>query len=241
MTDERLHKVIARAGVTSRRKAEDLIAAGRVAVNGRVVSELGVKVDPEHDRIQVDGRPLGGAAPEYWLLHKPVGVITTVEDPWGRPTARELVPTRARVFPVGRLDVDSSGLLLFTNDGALAHRLTHPRHQHEKEYRVLVDGRPSADALRRLRRGVTLDDGVTAPAEVRVLEETPDGTWLAVVLREGRKRQIRRMLDAVGYPVLALARVRMGPIGLGGLSAGQARRLTEDEVAVLDALATVLA
>jgi pseudouridine synthase len=239
MTDERLHKVIARAGVSSRRKAEAMIVAGRVTVNGQVVSELGVKVDPARDRIQVDGRPLGGVPREYWLLHKPVGVITTVEDPWGRTTARELVPTRNRVFPVGRLDVDSSGLLLFTNDGALAQRLTHPRHQHEKEYRVLVDGRPAAETLRRLRRGVPLDDGVTAPADVHVLEETPDGSWLAVVLREGRKRQVRRMLDAVGYPVLALVRVRMGPIGLGGLAAGQARRLTEAEVATLDALALV--
>lgn len=239
MTDERLHKVIARAGVSSRRKAEALIVAGRVTVNGQVVRELGVKVEPEHDRIEVDGRPLGGEPREYWALHKPVGVITTVEDPFGRPTARALVPTAVRVFPVGRLDVDSTGLLLFTNDGALAHRLTHPRHQHEKEYRVLVDGRPTAEALRRLRRGVPLDDGVTAPAEVWVLEAAAEGTWLALVLREGRKRQVRRMLDAVGYPVITLARVRMGPITLGGLPAGQARRLTAAEVTALAALVAV--
>jgi 23S rRNA pseudouridine2605 synthase len=239
MTEERLQKVLARAGVSSRRKAEELIVAGRVAVNGRVVRELGAKVDAERDSVALDGRPLGREGPEHWLLHKPVGVITTVEDPWGRPTARSLVPTAARVYPVGRLDADSSGLLLFTNDGELAHRLTHPRHGHEKEYRVRVAGRPTAETLRRLRRGVVLDGRVTAPSELRLLEPTADGTWLAVVLREGRKRQIRRMLDGVGHPVLELIRLRMGPIALGDLAPGQARRLTPAEVHALAALAEV--
>jgi 23S rRNA pseudouridine2605 synthase len=185
----------------------------------------------------VDGRALGREATEFWLLHKPLGVITTVHDPWGRPTAREMVPSSARVFPVGRLDADSSGLLLFTNDGELAQRLTHPRHEHEKEYRVLVTGRPSAAAMRRLRRGVDLDGRLTAPAEVQLLDATPDGTWLAITLREGRKRQIRRMLDEVGHPVLALLRIRLGPLLLGDLAPGQARRLRSDEVEALRRLA----
>jgi 23S rRNA pseudouridine2605 synthase len=230
MTEERLQKVLARAGVASRRKAERMISAGRVAVNGRVVRELGVKVDPGSDRISVDGEPIDGAeVREYWLLHKPAGVITTVADPWGRPTARDLVPTEARVYPVGRLDADSSGLLLFTNDGAMAHRLTHPRFEHEKEYRVVVTGRPDAATLRRLRRGVAIGGRRTAPAEVVVLGEEADGALLRIVLREGRKRQIRRMLDAVGHPVRSLHRVRIGPLGLGDLAPGRARRLRSEE------------
>jgi 23S rRNA pseudouridine2605 synthase len=237
VTEERLQKVLARAGLSSRRKAEALIVAGRVAVNGQVVRELGVKVDADRDTVLVDGQPVGEEQPEYWLVHKPMGVITTVDDPWGRPTARDLVPTRARVYPVGRLDADSSGLLLFTNDGALAHRLAHPRHAHEKEYRVLVAGRPTSEDLRRLRRGVVLEGRPTAPAEVRLLEAGPDGSWLVFVLREGRKRQIRRMMDAVGHPVLALERIRLGPIRLGDLPPGQARRLSADEARALVRLA----
>jgi 23S rRNA pseudouridine2605 synthase len=233
MTEERLQKVLARSGVASRRKAEDIIAAGRVSVNGRVVQELGVKVDPGRDRILVDGRPVGAEDVEHWALHKPVGVISTLSDPWGRPTARGLVPTAARVFPVGRLDADSSGLLLFTNDGALAQRLSHPRHGHEKEYRVLVAGRPTSEDLQRLRRGVVLDGRATAPAGVQLLDVTAEGRWLAIVLREGRNRQIRRMLDSVGHPVLALVRIRVGPVKLGELAPGQARRLTAAEAAAL--------
>ncbi len=237
MPEERLQKVLARAGVSSRRKAEALIEAGRVAVNGHVVRQLGIKVDADQDRILVDGQAIGAEAPEYWLLHKPVGVITTVDDPWGRPTARELLPTSARVYPVGRLDADSAGLLLFTNDGELAHRLTHPRHGHEKEYQVLVAGQPTDETLRRLRRGLVIEAGErpTAAAQVEVLAHGADGSWLRVVLREGRKRQIRRMLHAVGHPVLELVRLRMGPVALGQLSPGQARRLTAAEVMALRA------
>lgn len=237
MTEERLQKVLAHAGVSSRRKAEEFIVAGRVSVNGQVVRELGVKVDASRDRILVDGRPVGPEPVEYWLLHKPAGVITTVVDPQGRPTARDMVPTRARVYPVGRLDADSSGLLLFTNDGELAQRLMHPRHQHEKEYRVLVAGEPTPEDIKRLRRGVPLDGRLTVPAEVRLLGTTRDGTWLTVVLREGRNRQIRRMLDAVGHRVLSLERLRIGPIELGELRPGQARRLTKSEAAELRFLA----
>jgi 23S rRNA pseudouridine2605 synthase len=237
MTEERLQKVLARAGVSSRRKAEALILEGRVSVNGAVVRELGAKVDADRDRVVLDGRPVAAEPAEHWLLHKPLGVITTVADPWGRPTARDLVPTAARVYPVGRLDADSSGLLLFTNDGALAQRLMHPRFRHEKAYRVLVAGRPAAADLRRLRRGVSLDDRLTAPAAVRVLDSGPDGTWLELVLTEGRNRQVRRMLDAVGHPVLALVRERIGPFRLGDLAPGASRRLTSAEAAALAQLA----
>jgi 23S rRNA pseudouridine2605 synthase len=234
MPEVRLQKVLAQAGIGSRRRAEEVIAAGRVVVNGSVIRQLGVKVDPERDSIAVDGRPVGDREEaEYWMLNKPTGVITTVDDPWGRRTARALVPTEARVFPVGRLDADSSGLLLFTNDGELAHQLTHPRFAHEKEYRVLVDRRPDADALRRLRRGIELDGRRTAPARVTVAETVAAGVWLHVVLTEGRKRQLRRMLDAVGHPTRALIRVRVGPVHLGTLPEGAARPVTPAERAAL--------
>lgn len=236
MADQRLQKVLARAGICSRRKAEAVIAAGRVTVNGVVVRELGAKVDPGRDDVAVDGLPIDDEHKEYWVLHKPVGVITTADDPWGRPTALELVPTDARVYPVGRLDADSSGLLLLTNDGELAFRLTHPRFEHEKEYRVLVAGRPDAGDLRRLRRGIALDGRPTAPAEIDIQDTTAEGTTLRIVLREGRKRQIRRMMDAVHHPVLRLRRVRVGPIELGALVEGQARRLTPLERNALRAL-----
>jgi 23S rRNA pseudouridine2605 synthase len=229
MTEERLQKVLARGGIGSRRRAEEVIAAGRVTVNGATVRELGVKVDPERDTVAVDGRPVGRENAEYWMLNKPPGVITTVTDPWGRPTARDLVPTQARVYPVGRLDAESAGLLLFTNDGEVAFRLTHPRHHLEKEYRVLVDRRPDADAIRRLRRGVELDGRRTAPASVRVERAAGEGAWLRIVLTEGRKRQVRRMCEAVGHPVRALIRVRVGPIVVGDLAEGAARPLSPSE------------
>jgi 23S rRNA pseudouridine2605 synthase len=229
MTEERLQKVLARAGVGSRRKAETFITAGRVAVNGAVVRELGVKVDPATDEIEVDGEPIEREVREYWAVHKPAGVITTVDDPWGRTTARELVPTSSRVYPVGRLDADSSGLLLFTNDGDLAFHLTHPRFEHEKEYWVRIDRRPDAATIRRLRRGVELDGLRTAAAQVDIVEDEGDGVWLRMILREGRKRQIRKMLDLVGHPVRELVRVRIGPVLLGDLPEGTARRLSAEE------------
>jgi 23S rRNA pseudouridine2605 synthase len=179
--------------------------------------------------VAVDGADLDLAPREYWILHKPVGVITTMDDPWGRPTARAMVPTRTRVFPVGRLDADSSGLLLFTNDGELAFRLTHPCFEHEKTYHVRVTGHPDAEDLRRLRRGIQIDGRPTVPAEVEVIDSTDAATWLRMVLREGRKRQIRRMLTAVRHPVECLVRVRIGPLDLGDLAPGQARRLTPEE------------
>ena len=231
---ERLQKVMARAGVASRRKSEELIRQGRVAVNGRVVRELGTRVDPARDVITVDGEPLRLRAQHtYILLHKPPGVITTVHDPWGRPTVLDLVQTEARVFPVGRLDANSEGLVLLTDDGELAYRLTHPRFEHEKEYHVLVAGRPTRRTLERLRRGVRLEDGVTAPAKVEVLRRAGRNTWLRIVLHEGRKRQIRRMAEAVGHPVRRLIRVRIGPLRLGNLAPGEWRHLTRREVEAL--------
>jgi len=237
---QRLQKILAAAGYGSRRACEEIIRQGRVQVNGRVVTEMGTKVDPHRDEIRVDGAPL--SSPEgkvYLILHKPPGYISTVHDPWGRPTILDLVPHRGRLYPVGRLDAESEGLLLLTNDGQLTHRLTHPRYEHEKEYLVLVKGRPSKTVLSRLRRGVKLEEGRTAPAEVsrasrkEGLETPPGTTWLRMVIHEGRKRQIRRMCAAEGHPVQRLIRVRMGPLRLGALKPGQWRPVTARELAAL--------
>jgi len=234
---QRLNKVLAHAGVASRRHADALIAEGRVAINGEVVTALGTLVDPEHDRVTVDGRPIREEQPEYWVLNKPPGVITAVSDDRGRTVARDLVLTTARVFPVGRLDVDSTGLVLFTNDGELAHRLMHPRFAHSKRYHVMVSGYPGPDVVEVLRSGVELDDGPTLPANVRLLRTTRGGTWLEIALRQGRKRQIRRMMEAVGHPVVHLRRVAIGTVTLGRLKEGEARPLSTHEVAALRRIA----
>jgi len=231
---ERLHKVLAHAGVASRRKCEELIASGRVTVNDEIVSTPGTKVDPERVRIKVDGVPI--ALPDkhaYVLLHKPVGVLSAATDPRGRPTVLDLVPTRKRLYPVGRLDLGSEGLVLLTDDGELTQRLTHPSYKHEKEYHILVEGRPAAGTLRRLREGIELEDGFSLPAKVAVLRREGRETWLRFVIREGRKRQLRRMCAEVGHPVRRLVRVRMGVISLGELLPGQYRSLMEQEVAEL--------
>ncbi|MFQ5594074.1 MAG: pseudouridine synthase [Anaerolineae bacterium] len=228
---ERLQKSLARAGIASRRKCEEIIRQGRVAVNGQIVTELGTKVDPEQDTITVDGRRIDESEEyTYIVLHKPTGVITTSNDPWGRPSVLDLVDVETRVYPVGRLDADSEGLVLLTNDGALTHQLTHPSFEHPKEYNVLVKGRPSNPALERLRTGVRLEDGLTAPAQVDVLRREGEDTWLRMILHEGRKRQIRRMSDTVGRPVRRLIRVRIGPIRLGDLAQGQWRHLSRREI-----------
>lgn len=233
MVEERLQKVLAHAGVASRRRAEEMIVEGRVQVNGEVVRQLGTKVNPRRDVIQVDGRPLGKPErPMYILVYKPRGVLSAARDGRGRTTVVDLVPARSRLYPVGRLDLDSEGLMLLTNDGALALRLAHPRYEHEKEYRVLVAGVPDEAALTRLRRGVGLEGGWTRPAQVHV-ERSDGNTWLRMVLREGRKRQIRRMLEKVGYEVLRLIRVRMGPLRLGDLPPGGYRPLTREELAAI--------
>jgi cytidylate kinase len=231
---ERLHKILAHAGVASRRKCEDLIAAGRVTVNGELASTPGQRVDPEHDRIEVDGESI--SLPQthtYVMLNKPAGYLSTVRDPHGRPTVLDLLETDKRLYPVGRLDMDSEGLMLLTDDGGLTQRLTHPSYEHEKEYHVRVKGQPTQRNLELLREGIELEDGFTWPAEVSALRQEQGDTWLRFVIHEGRKRQLRRMCEAVGHPVRRLIRVRMGPLSLGNLAPGQYRILTKGEQAQL--------
>jgi 23S rRNA pseudouridine2605 synthase len=227
---ERLQKILARAGLGSRRVCEDLIADERVSVNGEV-AVLGRRVDPDADTIAVDGVPIGvRPGLVHYLLNKPAGVVTTADDPQGRPTVVGLVPDDPRVFPVGRLDVDTEGLLVLTNDGDLTHRLTHPSFGVEKEYLAWVEGRATRGELRRLREGVELDDGPTAPAEVA---QVADGL-LRITIHEGRNRQVRRMCDAIGHPVRRLVRTRIGPITDRKLKPGAWRALTRDEVRALE-------
>jgi 23S rRNA pseudouridine2605 synthase len=224
----RLSKFLAHGGVASRRKAESIIASGRVTVAGEVVTDPARDVEAGDD-VRVDGSPVGEEAREVWVVNKPAGVVSTAREPGSRPAVVELVRTEARLYPVGRLDVDSTGLLLLTNDGELANQLTHPRYEVPKAYRVELRRPPSDRDLEQLRRGVKLDDGPTAPAEVSRLGERE----VEIILREGRNRQVRRMAEAVGNEVVALRRVRFGPITLGGLAAGEARRLSDDEIASL--------
>jgi 23S rRNA pseudouridine2605 synthase len=223
----RLAKYLAHAGVASRRAAEELIAAGRVTVGGEVVRDPARDVD-ERSGVALDGEPVGGAEERVvFALHKPVGAVSTARDPQGRPTVVELVPSPARLYPVGRLDADTSGLLLLTNDGDLAELLTHPRYEVPKVYVAVVEHPPIREpALRALRDGVELEDGVTAPARARRL--APD--TIELTIHEGRKRQVRRMCEAVGHPVHELRRVRLGPLALGDLAPGEHRRLTRAEV-----------
>jgi 23S rRNA pseudouridine2605 synthase len=228
---ERLQRTLARAGLGSRRACEELIAAGKVEVNGSVAT-LGDKVDPEVDEVRVKGARIStDPAMRYLALHKPAGVTTTMRDPHARSDLRSLLPQDGpRVFPVGRLDRETEGLLLVTNDGELANRLTHPRHGVEKEYLAEVDGAPTERHLARLRRGVDLDDGPAKPIAVRAVSRTGGRTAIRLVMGEGRKREVRRMLDAVGLPVRRLVRLRVGPVKLGRLRAGEIRELTPDEV-----------
>ena len=223
---ERLQKVLARVGIGSRRVCEDLIAEGRVLVDGET-AVLGRRVDPETALIEVDGAPVG-VRPDlvHYVLNKPAGVVTTADDPQGRPTVVGLVPNEPRVFPVGRLDVDTEGLLLLTNDGELAHRLTHPSYGVEKEYVAEVEGSPTRAVLRRLREGVELDDGPTAPARATLV----DPSVVRLTIHEGRNRQVRRMCEAVGHSVVRLVRTRIGPLADRSLAPGAWRELTGDEV-----------
>lgn len=234
----RLQKVIADSGLASRRKAEELIVQGRVTVNGRVVSELGTKVDPEKDHVKVDGRRLKPAPPQtFVMLNKPKNVVSTMSDPGGRSTIADLLPgVRVRVFPVGRLDFDSEGLVLLTNDGELAQRLLHPRYHVPKTYLVKVKGMLNDEELRALEKGVVLEDGRTSPAVVKKVSKATENSWLEITIYEGRKHQVKRMLDAVGHPVLKLKRTRLGPLALGDLPVGQYRYLTDREANALRAL-----
>lgn len=230
---ERLQKVLARAGLGSRRVCEELIAAGRVTVDGEIAG-LGRRVDPEHDHIEVDAVPVPSREGlVHYLLNKPPGVITTARDPRGRPTVLELVPPEPRVVPAGRLDAATEGLLVLTNDGDLVFRLTHPSHAVEKEYLAEVEGVPAAGALRRLREGVELDDGTTSPARASLVQGRGDHAAVSIVIHEGRKHQVRRMCDAVGHPVRRLVRTRIGPVADPDLAPGAWRELSSREVRAL--------
>ena len=227
---QRVQKVLAAAGIGSRRACEELIAAGRVTVGGRVVS-LGAKADPTSDIITVDGeRVHTNPTLVHLLLNKPPGYVTTVSDPEGRPTVMDLVPANPRVYPVGRLDRDTEGLLILTNDGELANRLAHPRYEIEKTYVTQIRGSLKRQAARRLLDGVELEDGPARARSVRELGSAEDKTLVELVIAEGRKREVRRMLAAVGLQVLRLARVRIGPLPLGDISPGKFRPLTGAEV-----------
>lgn len=234
MPAERLQKILAAAGIASRRHSEALITAGRVKVNGEVVTALGAKADPDADKIEVDGRQVSVAPTRsYFLLNKPRGYLSTCFDPQGRKTVLELVPFTPGLHPVGRLDRDTSGLLILTNDGAFTEDLTHPRHGVPKTYLAEVKGRPDTQAVERLRTGVRLEGGVTLPAGVEVIERRKDTTLLAITIREGRNRQVRRMAEAVGHPVIRLERVAIGQLSAAELPPGQFRPLSAAEVTSL--------
>jgi 23S rRNA pseudouridine2605 synthase len=234
----RLQRYVAHAGVASRRSAEELIARGSVRVNGTIVREPGCKVG-EGDIVEIAG--IGRAVPaalHYLVLHKPAAVVTTMHDPQGRRTIANLLPKEGpRIVPVGRLDYDTSGVLLLTNDGDLTHVLTHPRYGVEKTYRAFIRGRLAPSAVRALLSGVQLEDGLTAPAKVRVVAARRDGSIIDISLHEGRNRQVRRMFAAVGHTVQALVRMRFGPISLGELAPGATRELTARETSALRAIA----
>ncbi|HEY5974068.1 MAG TPA: pseudouridine synthase [Geobacteraceae bacterium] len=232
---ERLQKLLAQAGISSRREAETLITGGRVSVNGAVVTELGSKADPDQDTITVDGKPVRPVTDKvYILLHKPAGYVTTLKDPQGRPLVTDLLKEiTTRVFPVGRLDYNTEGLLLLTNDGEWSNRLAHPRHEVDKEYHVRVRWMVEEAQLEQLRGGVVLDDGPTAPARVRLIKASDNNTWLSIVIHEGRYRQVRRMCEKVGLSVVRLRRAGYGPLELGSLKPGEFRLLTAAEVQAL--------
>lgn len=236
--EERIQKLMAQAGLGSRRECEKLIADGRVTVNGRRAT-LGAKANPATDTIVVNGRTIKPLQTEsvYIALHKPKGVISSLDDELeeGRTTVRDLVPLPGHLYPVGRLDKQSTGLILMTNDGDLAHKLTHPRYGHDKTYKVVVEGRLSQEALSKWQEGVYLDGRKTAPTKIRIIQQDVSFTRLEIVMREGRKRQIRRVANMLGYPVKQLVREKIGPLSLGNLKIGDWRHLTQKEVAALKA------
>ncbi|MGM9925965.1 MAG: pseudouridine synthase [Bacillus sp. (in: firmicutes)] len=229
---ERLQKVIAHSGVASRRKAEELIVDGKVTVNGEVVRTLGTKVGPS-DKVEVNGVPLTSEAPVYYMLNKPRGVISAVQDDKNRKVVTDFFPmVKERIYPIGRLDYDTSGLLLLTNDGEFANALMHPKHEVEKVYVAKVKGIPMREALKKLQYGVKLEDGMTAPANVKVLsiDKKKNTAIIQIGIHEGRNRQVRRMFDAIGHPVMKLKREKYGSLTLRGLNTGDARELTPHEV-----------
>jgi 23S rRNA pseudouridine2605 synthase len=231
----RLQKLIAGTGLASRRKAEELITTGRVTVNGKVVTELGMKVDPERDHVKVDGKHLTSAQPfVYLMLNKPKNVMSTLDDPGGRTTVKDFLRgVSVRVFPVGRLDFDSEGLMLLTNNGDLAQALLHPRYHVPKTYLIKVKGVLSDEEIAQLERGVKLADGMTSPASVKKIRKAEANSWVEITIHEGRKHQVKRMLESVGHLVIKLVRVKMGPLALGNLEPGEFRFLTDQEANAL--------
>ncbi len=230
---DRLQKVLAEAGVASRRKCEELITAGRVEVNDKVVTTLGVKVDPSQDFIKVDGKPIRRQSKVYVIFNKPKGVITSAQDPEGRKTVTEFFKNiKQRIYPIGRLDYDTEGLLLLTNDGEFAHLLTHPKHHVPRTYLATVKGVPHGSLLDKLKNGIELEDGMTAPAEVEYQDVRPEAneSVVKITIFEGRNRQVRRMFDAIHHPVIKLKRIQFGPLQLSGVPRGKFRHLTPQEV-----------
>lgn len=233
---ERLQKILSQAGVASRRESEGIIAAGRVAVNVTVVTELATKADPDTDTITLDGKPITIEEKRvYILLYKPVGYMTTMKDPEGRPIVSDLLKgVKERVYPIGRLDYNTEGLLLLTNDGALANSLMHPSHEVDKGYLVRVSGKVSALQIKKLSEGVKLEDGMTAPARVTPVSESENNSWISITIHEGRYRQVRRMCEAVGLNVVRLKRARYDFLEIGDLKPGEYRHLAPEEVTRLN-------
>lgn len=230
----RLQKVLAQAGVASRRASEGLIAEGRVEVNGKIVNEQGLRVNPDRDVIRVDGSRIPPPRRHLYLaLNKPRGVVSTMDDPQGRPNLQQYVPRHQRLFHVGRLDTDTAGLLILTNDGEFANKLTHPRHEVPKTYLVEVEGLLDNKTLRRLEKGVTLEDGPIKTDKLKLVQRASSRSLVQITLHSGRNRIVRRMMDAVGYPVRQLSRISIGPVKLGQLQAGQTRELTQTELGAL--------
>lgn len=237
---ERLQKILAQAGVASRRKCEELIQNGQVQVNGKTVTELGTKADPAADAITVNGKPIRSEKKVYLMMNKPKGVITSAADPQGRKVVTDyLKEIKERVYPIGRLDYDTEGLLLLTNDGEFANLLTHPSHHVPKTYLATVKGVPHGSALERLKKGIMLDDGMTAPAEAEYQDVDPENNsaTITITIHEGRNRQVRRMFEAISHPVVRLKRIRFGELGLQNLKRGRFRHLTPQEVKELRDLA----
>mgnify|MGYP000035039913 FL=1 len=234
----RLQKFLSQAGIASRRASEALILEGRVKVNGITVKELGTKVNPESDIIEVDGKVCNiDKEYVYILLNKPKGILTSVKDPFGRPTVIDLLKgIKTKVFPVGRLDKDTQGLLLLTNDGELTYKITHPKHKVEKTYIAHVEGVVCPKDIEALKNGIMLEDGLTSPAKVKIIKKLDNSTVLELKIHEGRKRQVRRMCDAIGHPVINLKRTQIGNLSLNGLKVGQWRYLNQDEIDYLKGL-----
>lgn len=230
---ERLQRVLASAGVASRRKAEDLIRSGRVSVDGKIVTELGTRVDPLRAKILVDGKPIRRQSFRYIMMNKPSGFITTTSDERDRRTVMELIPAEPRLYPVGRLDRDTEGLLLFTNDGDVANRVMHPRYGLTKEYLVLTPEKPSEHVMSKVRAGVAIDGKRVVPHEFRIVRETAEGVLLSVVVHEGMNRIVRRMMESAGIPLTKLHRVRVGPLSVSGIPRGAHRDLTSGELTSL--------